>query len=164
MKTLIIRILLVCATLFISCGTSETKVSESVNNVKLETEKVWEEFTIEALGNTMMDMQFSLKNISVKAGSWVRINLVNKGLDPAMIHNILIVNYNKRAEIATAAIEAGPELDYIPKSKDVIAGSKQANPGETVTLEFKAPAKGNYEFFCSYPGHSQAMKGYLFVK
>ena len=64
MKTLIIRILLVCATLFISCGTSETKVSESVNNVKLETEKVWEEFTIEALGNTMMDMQFSLKNIS----------------------------------------------------------------------------------------------------
>ena len=164
MKTLIIRILLVCATLFISCGTSETKVSEPVNNVKLETEKVWEEFTIEALGNTMMDMQFSLKNISVKAGSWVRINLVNKGLDPAMIHNILIVNYNKRAEIATAAIEAGPELDYIPNSKDVIAGSKQANPGETVTLEFKAPAKGNYEFFCSYPGHSGKMRGYFFVK
>ena len=164
MKTLIINILLLCSTLFISCGTSETKVSDPVNNVKLETEKVWEEFTIEALGNTMMDMQFSLKNISVKAGSWVRINLVNKGLDPAMIHNILIVNYNKRAEIATAAIEAGPELDYIPKSKDVIAGSKQANPGETVTLEFKAPSKGNYEFFCSYPGHSSKMRGYFFVK
>ena len=61
-----------------------------------------------------MDMQYSLKNISVNAGSWVRINLVNKGLDPAMIHNILIVNYNKRSEVATAAIEAGPDLDYIP--------------------------------------------------
>ena len=43
-----------------------------------------------------------------------------------MIHNILFVNYNKRSEIATAAIEAGPELDYIPISRDVIAGSKQA--------------------------------------
>ena len=164
MKTLIIKVLLVSSTLFISCGSSETKVEKPVNNVKQETEKVWEEFTIEALGNTMMDMQYSLKNISVKAGSWVRINLVNKGEDPAMIHNILVVNYNKRAEVATAAIEAGPELDYIPKSNDVIAGSKQANPGETVTLEFKAPSKGNYEFFCSYPGHSSKMRGYFFVK
>ena len=164
MKTLIIKVLVVTSTLFISCGSNETKVEESVNKVKLETEKVWEEFTIEALGNTMMDMQYSLKNITVKAGSWVRINLVNKGSDPAMIHNILIVNYNKRSEVATDAIEAGPELDYIPKSKYVIAGSKQANPGETVTLEFKAPAKGNYEFFCSYPGHSGKMRGYFFVK
>ena len=108
--------------------------------------------------------EYSVKNISVNAGSWVRINLINKGVDPAMIHNILIVNYNKRSEVATAALEAGQELDYIPKSKDVIAGSKQANPGETVTLEFKAPAKGNYEFFCSYPGHSGKMRGYFFVK
>ena len=66
MKTLIINILLLCSTLFISCGTSETKVAEPVNKVKPETEKIWEEFTIEALGNTMMDMQYSLKNISVK--------------------------------------------------------------------------------------------------
>jgi len=164
MKTLIINFLLVTSTLFISCSSGETKTEKPVNNVKPETEKVWEEFTIEAIGNTMMDMQYSLKNISVNAGSWVRINLINKGVDPAMIHNILIVNYNKRSEVATAAIEAGPELDYIPKNKDVIAGSKQANPGETVTLEFKAPSKGNYEFFCSYPGHSSKMRGYFFVK
>ena len=164
MKTLIINFLLATTTLFISCGSSETKTEKPVNNVKPETEKVWEEFTIEALGNTMMDMQYSVKNISVNAGSWVRINLINKGVDPAMIHNILIVNYNKRSEVATAALEAGQELDYIPKSKDVIAGSKQANPGETVTLEFKAPSKGNYEFFCSYPGHSSKMRGYFFVK
>ena len=127
MKTLIINFLLATSTLFISCGSSETKTEKPVNNVKPETEKVWEEFTIEALGNTMMDMQYSVKNISVNAGSWVRINLINKGVDPAMIHNILIVNYNKRSEVATAALEAGQELDYIPKSKDVIAGSKQAN-------------------------------------
>lgn len=164
MKTLIINILAVFTTLFISCGSSETKVVETENKVKPKTEKVWEEFTIEALGNSMMDMEYNLKNITVSAGSWVRINLVNKGSDPAMIHNILFVNYNKRKELAAAAFEAGPELDYIPKNKDVIAGSKQAKPGETVLLEFEAPAKGNYEFFCSYPGHSSKMRGYFFVK
>ena len=164
MKRLIINILVLAITLLISCGESENKVVETVSKVKSETEKVWEEFTIEALGNTMMDMKYSLKNISVNEGSWVRITLVNKGSDPAMIHNILFVNYNKRSDIATAAIEAGSALDYIPVSKDVIAGSKQAKPGESVTLEFKAPAKGNYEFFCSYPGHSSKMRGYFFVK
>ena len=90
MKALIISLLGVCSTLFISCGTSETKIAEPINKVKTETEKVWEEFTIEALGNTMMDMKYSLKNISVNDGSRVRINLVNKGSDHAMIHNILM--------------------------------------------------------------------------
>ena len=86
---------------------------------------MWEEFTIEALGNTMMDMQYSLKNISVNAGSWVRINLVNKGSDPAMIHNILIVNYNKRSEVSTAAIEAGPEGLYLKVKMLLLDQSRQ---------------------------------------
>ena len=77
MKSLIIKLLLITSTLFISCGSNETKTEKPVNNVKPETEKVWEEFTIEAVGNTMMDMQYSLKNISVNAGSWVKINLIN---------------------------------------------------------------------------------------
>ena len=57
----------------------------------------------------MMDMQYSLKNISVMAGSWVRINLVNKGADPVMIHNILIVNYNKRLS-CNCCIRGGAQI------------------------------------------------------
>jgi hypothetical protein len=77
MKELIISFLSACFILLTSCGTSETKVAEPVNKVKPEIEKIWEEFTIEAPGNTMMDMKYSLKNISVNAGSWVRLNLVS---------------------------------------------------------------------------------------
>ena len=90
--------------------------------------------------------------------------LKNEGVDQAMIHNILFVNFGKRKDLALLANEAGPDNEFIPSSPDLIAASGLALPGETITLEFKAPEKGNYEFFCSYPGHAGMMKGYLFVK
>tara|TARA_B100001093_G_scaffold326827_1_gene311803 strand:+ start:389 stop:841 length:453 start_codon:yes stop_codon:yes gene_type:complete len=149
-----------------SCGSSESPTPVVINKPSKEViaEKIWEEFDISAEGNNMQEMKYSMKNIQVKEGSWVRINLKNEGVDPAMIHNLLVINYGTRAEVAQMAIEAGVEANYIPDSEDVIAASKLAQPGETITFEFKAPPKNNYEFFCSYPGHAQMMRGYFFVK
>ena len=65
---------------------------------------------------------------------------------------------------AAKAVQAGGDKNYVPEDPNLIAASDMAQPGETVVLEFDAPKKGNYEFFCSYPGHSQMMRGYLFVK
>ena len=62
------------------------------------------------------------------------------------------------------AIQSGMSSKYIPNNSNVIAGSDLANPGETIILEFDAPKKGNYEFLCTYPGHSEMMRGYFFVK
>ena len=156
-------------TILISCGSSENKSSDvktnDVNTIEtVEKEKNWEEFTVGAVGNTMSEMKFDKKNITVQAGSWVRINLVNEGVDPAMLHNIVFVKYGTRKEVAKQSIEAGPDLQFVPKSPDVIAYSDLADPGETVVLEFEAPEKGNYEFICTYPGHSEIMRGYFFVK
>ena len=161
--------LILSVTILISCGSSENKSSDvntnDVNTIEtVEKEKNWEEFTVGAVGNTMSEMKFDKKNITVQAGSWVRINLVNEGVDPAMLHNIVFVKYGTRKEVAKQSIEAGPDLQFVPKSSDVIAYSDLADPGETVVLEFKAPEKGNYEFICTYPGHSEIMRGYFFVK
>ena len=161
--------LILSVTILISCGSSENKSSDvntnDVNTIEtVEKEKNWEEFTDGAVGNTMSEMKFDKKNITVQAGSWVRINLVNEGVDPAMLHNIVFVKYGTRKEVAKQSIEAGPELQFVPKSSDVIAYSDLADPGETVVLEFEAPEKGNYEFICTYPGHSEIMRGYFFVK
>ena len=161
--------LILSVTILISCGSSENKSSDvNTNNVNtietVEKEKNWEEFTVGAVGNTMSEMKFDKKNITVQAGSWVRINLVNEGVDPAMLHNIVFVKYGTRKEVAKQSIEAGPDLQFVPKSSDVIAYSDLADPGETVVLEFEAPEKGNYEFICTYPGHSEIMRGYFFVK
>ena len=161
--------LILSVTILISCGSSENKSSDvktnDVNTIEtVEKEKNWEEFTVGAVGNTMSEMKFDKKNITVQAGSWVRIKLVNEGVDPAMLHNIVFVKYGTRKEVAKQSIEAGPDLQFVPKSTDVIAYSDLADPGETVVLEFEAPEKGNYEFICTYPGHSEIMRGYFFVK
>lgn len=161
--------LILSVTILISCGSSENKSSDvntnDANTIEtVEKEKNWEEFTVGAVGNTMSEMKFDKKNITVQAGSWVRINLVNEGVDPAMLHNIVFVKYGTRKEVAKQSIEAGPDMQFVPKSSDVIAYSDLADPGETVVLEFEAPEKGNYEFICTYPGHSEIMRGYFFVK
>ena len=164
MKLINQSIVVIIGLLFIvACG-SETNQKTEENVVESSEEIVWQEFNISAVGNTMQDMKYDIENITVKEDSWVRITLKNEGVDAAMLHNILFVNFGKRKDVALKATEAGNAKAFIPEHKDLIAASKLAKPGETVVLEFQAPKKGNYEFFCSYPGHAMMMRGYFFVK
>ena len=146
-----------------SCGSEPKQTSEPTQAEEIK-EKPLEEFTIRAVGNTMAEMKYDVENITVKEGSKVKITLINEGIDVAMQHNILFVNFGKRKDLAAKAVQAGADKNYIPQDPNLIAASDMAMPGETVVLEFDAPKKGNYEFFCSYPGHSMMMRGYLFVK
>ena len=171
MKKLLNYSLLLFLVFITSCGSteSEKKVEEATvkstdNVVEESSEKYWNEFTIGAIGNTMSEMKFDIENITVDEGSWIRITLVNEGIDIAMQHNIVFIKYGTRKDIAMQAIDAGPSMKYVPDNDNVIAASDLAMPGETVVLEFKAPAKGNYEYLCTYPGHSEIMRGYLIVK
>ena len=155
---------LVVAIVFLaSCG-SEPKQAIETAPVEEVKEKPLEVFDIRAVGNTMAEMKYDVENITVKEGSRIKINLINEGIDIAMQHNILFVNFGKRKDLAAKAVQVGGDKNYIPEDPNLIAASSMAQPGETVVLEFDAPKKGNYEFFCSYPGHSQMMRGYLFVK
>tara|TARA_Y100000991_G_scaffold144664_1_gene109296 strand:+ start:767 stop:1261 length:495 start_codon:yes stop_codon:yes gene_type:complete len=146
-----------------SCGSDPKQASEQAQP-EVVKEKPLAEFNIRAIGNTMAEMKYDVENITVKEGSRVKITLVNEGVDIAMQHNILFVNFGKRKDVAAKAVQAGGDKNYVPEDPNLIAASDMAQPGETVVLEFDAPKKGNYEFFCSYPGHSQMMRGYLFVK
>ena len=146
-----------------SCGSDPKKPAEQAQP-EVAVEKPLNEFTIRATGNTMAEMKYDVENINVKEGSRVKITLINEGIDIAMQHNILFVNFGKRKDVAAKALQAGGDKNYVPEDPNLIAASSMAQPGETVVLEFDAPKKGNYEFFCSYPGHSQMMRGYLFVK
>ena len=151
-----------------SCGSKDNvEIKTNDNQTKIEltkSEQEIEEFTIRALGNTMAEMKFDIPNITTKEGSKVKITLINESVDAAMIHNIVFIKYGTRKEIAMEAIQSGMSSKYIPNNSNVIAGSDLANPGETIILEFDAPKKGNYEFLCTYPGHSEMMRGYFFVK
>ena len=164
--------ILLCAML-ISCADSNKGIEKQLTNSKEvkaqdaeveNSKKEWVEFEIRAVGNTMSDMRFDIENIQVNNDSWVRIILINEGEQIAMKHNIVFVNYGSRKEVATQAINAGPNMKYVPNNVNIIASSDLAEPGETVILEFKAPSKGNYEYVCTYPGHSESMRGYFIVK
>ena len=158
--------IIMSVSMLLSCGPSsnDNELQKEKSNLEIANkEQKMEEFTVRAVGNTMAEMKFDVPNITVKEGSKVKITLINEGIDPAMLHNIVFINYGSRKEIATQAIESA-STKYIPNNSNVIAGSDLAKPGETVVLEFNAPKRGNYEFLCTYPGHAEIMRGYFFVK
>tara|TARA_B100000767_G_C19582179_1_gene457786 strand:+ start:17 stop:517 length:501 start_codon:yes stop_codon:yes gene_type:complete len=162
-QKLITSIALTC---LFACGGEKKNTEQSAEKQieVVEAEKKWETFNIGAVGNTMSEMKFDMESITVKEGSWVRINLENKGIDNSMMHNIVFINYGTRKEVASEAIKIWPSQNFVSNKKNVIAYSAVAKPGESIVLEFKAPKKGNYEYLCTYPGHAEIMRGYFFVK
>ena len=164
-QKLITGIILTC--LFACSGEKKnTAKSEekSVETIEKIEEKKWETFNIGAVGNTMSEMKYDIESITVKEGTWVRINLENKGIDNAMMHNIVFISYGTRKEVASEAVKIWPSQNFVTNKKNIIACSDVAKPGESIVLEFKAPDIGNYEFLCTYPGHAEIMRGYFFVK
>ena len=69
--------------------------------------------------------------------------------------------------VAAAAVNLGAggfEVDFIPKSNDILHHTKMLDRGETEVLEFTAPNEpGDYEYVCTFPGHSILMRGILKV-
>ena len=67
-------------------------------------------------------------------------------------------------EFGQKAVQA-KDNDYIPEGTDaVITHTKMIGGGEEVTIEFEAPAAGEYDFICSFPGHYSVMNGKFIVE
>jgi azurin len=68
------------------------------------------------------------------------------------------------SDFATKAMQA-KDTDYVPSgATEVIVHTKLIGGGQSDTIEFPAPAKGVYEFICTFPGHSAIMKGTFYVE
>ena len=170
MKKMKIIIGTLSVALLFSCGSSENPQNSENNNNISANANIVKEFTIKAVGNSMSAnsddmMGFDIKQMTVKEGSLVKVTLINEGTDPSMIHNIVFVKMNTRKEVAMESVAAGPENGFVATgNSNIIASSPLANAGETVSFEFRAPQKGSYEYLCTYPGHSEMMKGWLYVE
>ena len=116
------------------------------------------------------DMKWTVSKITAKPGEAIRIKLTSKGVIPkvAMAHNFVLLAAGTNAQKFIDAGAAERATDFIaPAMKgQVLAATRFAGPGETVYVNFKAPAKpGAYTFLCTFSGHFQAgMKGVLTVK
>jgi len=115
------------------------------------------------------DMRYAPSTIQAKPGERLRIVLktVSKLPTVAMAHNFVMLKPGfDYAAFANASAMARPTF-ISPKLKgQVLVASGLAGGGETVTVEFTAPAKaGKYMFMCTFPGHfASGMTGTLVVK
>lgn len=115
--------------------------------------------------NTVIEkMKYDVTELTVKAGKKVKLTFVNPDFMP---HNLVITNPGKGTGIGNEAIALGAKgfaLEFIPDNKDILHHTKLLNKGETEVLEFTAPATpGDYDYVCTFPGHTLLMRGILKV-
>lgn len=112
-------------------------------------------------------MKYSLSQIKVKEGQSVTLTLKHTGKMPleAMGHNLVILQKGTDVGVFAHLASRSKSTGYVPaKSKQVIAATKLVGGGQSTTITFTAPAKGTYDFICSFPGHYGIMKGKLIVE
>ena len=169
MKSLKLVFVLTLSLALFSCGGDEKKSEKE--KVKIGTKKQSsnnenaKEIEVKITGNDMM--QFNVKVIRVKAGQEVTIVLEHTGKMAANImgHNVVVLKQG--TDIATFGSEASAAKDsgFIPNGgKDVIAHTKIIGGGETTSVTFTAPTKGEYDFICSFSGHAGIMQGKFIVE
>ena len=112
-------------------------------------------------------MQFSPKELRVKAGAKVRIVFDNPDL---MMHNLVIALPGSEEEIGNLSDKLAAQPDgmaraYVPDSPKILHSTKLISPNSKAELSFEAPkSPGNYPYLCTFPGHWRVMKGTLVVE
>ena len=111
-------------------------------------------------------MIFDLNWFVVQAGKPVQILLTNPD---AMPHNLVVGQPGSLQEIGTKGGVMSPPADpeakaYVPDSPLVLQSTRLVNAGDSIRLNFTAPAKpGEYIYVCTFPGHWVRMYGVMLV-
>jgi azurin len=106
---------------------------------------------------------FNLKNLSAEVGSKITVNLTNKSTDKRF--NFVLAKPGKMLRVVTDGQSEGEATEYLKANdENVVAHTKFAGPGETVSITFEAPPAGEYPFFCTFPGYYTRLNGALIVK
>jgi len=113
---------------------------------------------------TQPGLKFDQTLLTTKAGT--RIRLIFRNTDD-MLHNFVLCTPGKGQDVGSAALALGVEgaaKNYVPDSPDVLFHTALTQPETSDTIYFIAPTTaGDYDFICSFPGHSTLMKGILRV-
>lgn len=149
----------------VSIGTSSQKVQKKKESKGVTFSDDGKEATIDIEGDDAM--KFNLKTIKVNEGQKITLTLhhVGKMDKQVMGHNWVLLKPGVDMMAFGGEAASADENDYIPEgTNDVIVHTKMLGGGEKVTITFDAPAKGSYDFICSFPGHVALMKGKFIVE
>jgi len=99
----------------------------------------------------------------LQAAAGTEVPLCFKNVSSAFQHNWVLV----KAGTKDAVVQRGsqhPENGWVqPGDPEVITRTKLLDPGQEAQVGFTAPPPGNYEFVCTFPGHSSTMMGEFVV-
>jgi putative membrane-bound dehydrogenase-like protein len=118
------------------------------------------------LGVVPIQMKFDRTELTVAAGQLVEIVFVNPDV---MQHNFVLGATGSLEAIGLAADELAKSPDglarqYVPEMPQVLFATKLVEPGQTVRVQFRAPADpGQYPYVCTFPAHWRLMSGVLNV-
>lgn len=123
---------------------------------------------IEMKGITNDDgtMSYDKKELTVTAGQTVSISFTNP--DTAQ-HNFILAQPGSLKVLGAAADkmvrdDTGEDVNYVPKSTQIIYVAPVLVPKKVTKFEFKAPAApGQYVIICTFPGHWKTMNAVLNV-
>jgi azurin len=114
---------------------------------------------------TLPGLKFDTTLLTVKAGS--RVRLVFRNADD-MLHNFVLCAPGRGQIVGEAALALGIDgatKNFVPETNDVLYHTALTPPDSTDTIFFTAPtATGDYDYVCTFPGHSVTMKGILRVE
>lgn len=112
-------------------------------------------------------LNYLQKELKAKAGRAVALTFENPDIMP---HNWVLVKPGAEERVGAAAalmvsLPDGMDRHYVPESPDVLIHTRILEPGKKTTIYFTAPKEpGRYPYLCSFPGHSQLMRGVLVVE
>jgi azurin len=112
-------------------------------------------------------MKYDKTEITVAPGQLVEVIFSNPD---TMQHNFVVGAPDSLQAIGAASDELarspnGVAQQYVPQMAQVIFYTKLVEPGETITVQFRAPAQaGDYTYVCTFPGHWRIMNGILHVQ
>ncbi|MDN5213167.1 azurin [Fulvivirgaceae bacterium BMA12] len=148
-------------------STSEQEATESTSEQEVaESSESTENGLITLVINGNDQMRFDKEELRAKAGATVELTLNHTGQLPkqSMGHNLVILKLGTDIPSFGQKAFAAQDNEYIPEGDEVIAHTALIGGGETTTITFTAPAKGTYDFICSFPGHYALMKGKFIVE
>ena len=112
-------------------------------------------------------MKFDKTELTVAPGQLVQLVYVNPDV---MQHNFILGAPGSLQQIGAAAdqmLVSGDAVaqQYVPQSPLVVYSSTLVDPGQTLTVQFRAPTQaGAYPYVCTFPGHWRLMNGVLTVR
>ncbi len=119
--------------------------------------------------DTANPLAYDLKEFKVKAGQKVKLTFNNVHPAVPQPHNIVIAKAGAKDQLLSLAMQMATAPDgmakgFIPDSPEILFHTKLLQPNQSETLEFTAPAAGEYPYMCTFPGHGAIMNGIMKVE